>query len=283
MKQLLKIIILFFVLIPAEVTFATAQYGDRLVIGNDTVWIDSNPLEVYFEKKGVRSIGDIEMDGNYCTALWRGYVATWKLENDSLYLTRIQTDYCGDHPKELDISKEFSADKVFANWVTQTIVRPKGKLLQYVHMGYMSIYESNVFYNFKLGKLTDTRTENYVETNKGQVFPGEDFLRDTIRSIILRSIDSTERSAFEDVSTCTLQIEFNPNRMLSKISLGYGKQEPATIIEKIILDKAVKALAHFPKLMKVNHNNFHMPIVNLWFSAHCLKFPYDKAYGCTYE
>jgi len=44
MKQI--VIFLFFVL-GAKNIFATAQYGDRLVVNGDTVWIHSNPLEAY--------------------------------------------------------------------------------------------------------------------------------------------------------------------------------------------------------------------------------------------
>ena len=56
-------------------SFSTGQYGDRLIIGNDTSWINSNTLEDYFKIKGERTIGKLKLHVT-CTAIWRGYVAT---------------------------------------------------------------------------------------------------------------------------------------------------------------------------------------------------------------
>lgn len=281
-KQLLKILLLIFIAGTAsQRIYATGQYGDKLIINLDTVWINSNPLEDYFEKKGSRKIGEEELYSN-CTALWRGYVATWKLEANKLFLIRIQTDYCGDNPIDIDISKEFGTAKVFAKWVNQIITRPKGEVLQYVHMGYMSIYEEEIFYSFKNGKLIGTKKNTYLERNNKLIFPGTSFLMDTIKTIILKSINSTERTSFNIDSSCFINISFNENGKLSQIGIGYDK-EPTTSMEKIILKDAIEALKNFPKLMRVNHKNYSPPTIQLYFSGHCLKFPNDRKYGCTDE
>ena len=72
--------------------FGTAQLTDIFIYNQDTLFVYTNPLEEYFNKKGERKIGKLELDYS-CTALWRGYVATWKLERDSLFLVKIQTNY----------------------------------------------------------------------------------------------------------------------------------------------------------------------------------------------
>lgn len=282
-KHLLIFVIL--ILSAGNKTFATGQYGDILIIGKDTAWINSNPLEIYFEKKGSRKIDSTEMYEN-CTALWRGYVATWRLENKRLYLIRVQIDYCGDNPIDVDLTKEFGSNYVFANWVSEIIVRPKGKLLQYVHMGYLSIYEEELFYNFKKGILTNTKNKKYIVKDKNLIFPGIDFLSDTIRTIILRSIDSTTRATFSIDSSCNIVIGFNEKGEISCIELGYGcgfNRQPTNEMERIILEKSVISLKGFPKLMKVSHKDYQPPTVSLYFSGHCLKFPYDRKYGCDYE
>lgn len=134
--------------------FGTAQIPDFLIYQGDTLAIYSNPLEGYFEKKGMRIICEIDFEkGNHCTALWRGYVGTWKIENDSLFLVNIETDYCSENPIKLDISKEFSTDRIFANWVSFEILNPYGKQIKYVHQGYESIYEYERGFEFIKGKL----------------------------------------------------------------------------------------------------------------------------------
>lgn len=71
-----KYILALLVVLSTKQLFATAQFGDLLIIEGDTTWIVSNPLEGYFEIKGLRKIGNTEIQGSY-TALWRGYVATY--------------------------------------------------------------------------------------------------------------------------------------------------------------------------------------------------------------
>jgi len=160
MKQ---IIIIIFVLTGTQL-FGTAQFPDLLIYKGDTFLLHSNPLEVYFDKKGERTIGGIEIKGS-CTALWRGYVATWKLENDSLFLIRIQTDYCDDIPNEVDITKEFNSNKIFADWVSFEIISPYGKQIKYIHQGYQSIYEFERGFDFVNGKLVNI---NHYDNSKSR-------------------------------------------------------------------------------------------------------------------
>jgi len=261
----------------AKNLFATAQIGDRLVIKGDTVWINSNPLECYFAEKGKRNIGDFDLNNQeyFCTALWRGYVATWKLENDSLFLIRIQTEYCEDNPKEINIKSEFGSNRVFAQWVTDTIVSPQGELLQYVHMGYESIYEGEKYYTFKQGKLIDTKEINYLEKDDVLLFPGRNFLHETIKDLILNSISKIERSSFDERESCFLKVIFNKNREISYI--GFGR-EAKNINEEIILGKAKEVLNGLPKLMKVNHPRYNLLDleINIYFSGFNIHNDLDK-------
>ena len=134
--------------------FGTAQIPDFLIYQGDTVAIYSNPLEGYFERKGTRTIGEIEFEQvDYCTALWRGYVGTWKIENDSLFLVSIEIDYCGDNPIEIDLIKEFDSNKIFADWVSFEVLNPFGNRIKYIHQGYESIYEYERGFEFVEGKL----------------------------------------------------------------------------------------------------------------------------------
>lgn len=280
-RKVFRYILVILIIISSERAFATAQYGDLLIIQGDTTWINSNPLEGYFNNKGARTIGDIKMQGT-CTALWRGYVATWELENDSLFLVRIQTDYCGDNPTEIDLFEEFHTKKVFADWVNTTIIKPEGRLLNYVHMAYLSIHEGETFYSFTDGVLSKTEKRNYLIQDDNLIFPGKDFLRDTIRTIILNAVPLEDRQNFNEENSCSIFISFNSNGEIEEIGLN-NKEKAETLMQKTMLSKTKEALKNFPKLMKVKHELYHPPRVELWFSGHCLKYPFDREYGCDYE
>ena len=261
--------------------FGTGQIGDLLIIGKDTVEIFSNPLEDYFEQKKSRLFGTVEMQGN-CSALWRGYVATWKIENDSLYLIRLQTNYCDEQKTEIEVKSEFGVNKVFAYWADLTIRRPKGRLLQYIHMGYASIYEEEEYYQIGKGKLLKTSNTKYLEEDKDLLFPNEYYLQDTIKKLILKRIDKAKRNEFNKDSSCFISIQFDTAREINHIGMAYYK-EPKNDMEKVILECAKEALKTFPKLMKVNHPMYRAPYIEIYFGGYCLKFPEDKEYGCIDE
>ena len=128
---------------------ATSQVPDYLIIEKDTFKIFSNPLESYFEKDKRPKILD-----DWCsTACWRGYVAYWKLTNDSLFLVGLNS--CCEKNSKIDLKEVFPNrnpnQPIFADWVTDTLTSPSGKLLNYVHMGYGSTYERETDYIFEKG------------------------------------------------------------------------------------------------------------------------------------
>ncbi|MEP6262749.1 MAG: hypothetical protein ABJ092_14330 [Gillisia sp.] len=99
------------------------------------------------------------------TACWRGYYGTWTLENDRLYLIELEGNIDGpdDSWNPVDLQYLFPGqEKVFANWFSDIIKIEKGDLLEYVHMGYASKYERNLFLVFEEGVKVD---EYLIENN----------------------------------------------------------------------------------------------------------------------
>lgn len=134
---------------------ATAQIPDYLIVNKDTIPIFSNPLEKYIKVNKISILTGLV--GCNSTNCWRGYVAIWQLENDSLYLIRI-TSCCKSEPKnDADLKSIFGEKyrdgKVFANWVNEKVISPQGRLIEYVHMGYLSTYESELHFTFENGLL----------------------------------------------------------------------------------------------------------------------------------
>ncbi|MFC1824837.1 hypothetical protein ACFL9T_19180 [Thermodesulfobacteriota bacterium] len=153
------------ILLLSNNAFATAQFGDRLIYKGETVSIFSNPLESFFNEKNPRPNRLFRAS---CSACWRGYVATWKIEDETLYLIKLVQGTCGSDAKEIQISRVFPERNapVKATWFTGTLRVPRGKRLSYVHMGYGSIFEKDLYLTFEKGKLTG---EHLVDNTKKEL------------------------------------------------------------------------------------------------------------------
>jgi hypothetical protein len=124
----------------------TAQFSERLIFEGQQVALLSNPLNDYFALSG----SDPGFEST-STALWRGYVGTWEILNDRLYLVELRgTLKSGDEASVASVFPEFS-DRVFAHWFSGRLRIPQGKRLEYVHMGYASTYERDVLLNLQNG------------------------------------------------------------------------------------------------------------------------------------
>jgi hypothetical protein len=155
--------------IPARV-FATAQVPDKLIYKGDTLSIFANPLEQLYGNDSIRPKYFGEKEVGFNTGCWRGYIAEWTIMDNTLYLTGIYScDYHKDRIKA-DLPKLFGDKcingKVEANWVTEKIISPQGKLLYYINDGYASIYEMELEFNFLKGKLAGTKLYDNSKTRQ---------------------------------------------------------------------------------------------------------------------
>jgi len=56
-------------------------------------------------------------------------------------------------------------DRVFAHWYTGVINIPQGKMTQYVHMGYASRYERELFLAIENGIVVQTQLRDNTQQN----------------------------------------------------------------------------------------------------------------------
>lgn len=155
--------------------YASWQYGDLLIIENDTIEIYNLPLESYLEKNKknilfqlnntsldiLEANGEIEPDYYPNFHCHRGYVATWKIINNQLYLI----DYVNCSPfKSLNdkyyvlknfFPKQENLSKIPAFWFKGNINIPKDPNEFYWDGTNESIYGNIIRYSFKKGKLID--------------------------------------------------------------------------------------------------------------------------------
>ena len=179
----------------------TAQSHEELIYKGKKMYMASEPLGYYLKKNKVPIILHPSS-----TACWRGYYGKWKIKNDKLYLTHLkgtgvsldkgayseqkkllkqqlkaglisptehgkllrETKKKCTHPFELTIDFLFPGQKeVLASWFTGTIRVPQGKLINYIHGGYMSMYEEDLFLHFEAGILKST----HIDDNRNSPFP----------------------------------------------------------------------------------------------------------------
>ena len=153
----------------------TAQAADSLVYHGECLGLCEELLAPYFEL-----LGEKPQFVARTTALWRGYIAEWEILDDRLYLVGLRVWVKGY--KEVGLSYLFpdNPDRVFAYWVSGAKRATAGKQLRYVHGGFGSIYERDLYLDFSMGVLSrvvtkqndakDLGTSPDLVGMKGQIF-----------------------------------------------------------------------------------------------------------------
>ncbi|MFZ4414163.1 MAG: hypothetical protein ACOYOV_13860 [Bacteroidales bacterium] len=143
----------------------TAQAYETLIINGEIYKMAYEPLKSYLNQLKIKP--DFVAPH---TALWRGYIGKWELKDDKLYL--IEFNGIIEGSVNVNINYIFPGQaSVFADWFTGEIRIPQGELLDYVHGGYQSVYEKDLFLNFNNGELTGSRTvknepKDYIGNNE---------------------------------------------------------------------------------------------------------------------
>ena len=133
----------------------TAQIGENLSYEGHATTMCSEPLGSYFTLAGVSP-----RFAENCTALWRGYVGSWEIRDDRLYLTGLEgTLQDGSLATVATFFPDYP-DRVFAHWYSGTLRVPQGKLLAYFHGGYGSTYEDDLLISIEKGVVTGTNVRH---------------------------------------------------------------------------------------------------------------------------
>jgi hypothetical protein len=178
MKKIMHILTTFFLLLPS-VVWATAQIPDSLIYKGEKLYIFSNPLESYFNADNPRPRDIFKFS---CTACWRGYVATWKIEDGELFLQKIVEGTCSSKAKEIRLSHIFPDQKgpIRASWFSGTLRIPQGKQMLYVHMGYGSVYEQEIILVIEKGKLVK---EELQDNRKKKLPTGDEKTQEELQKL----------------------------------------------------------------------------------------------------
>lgn len=130
----------------------TAQSSEKLLYNGETYWMSSEPLQPYIANLSIEPILNAPS-----TALWRGYIGTWEINENKLYL--IDLICYGENYEEKSMDYLFSSNgKQFAEWFSGNLFIPDGEMLKYVHAAYASIYERTIILEIKSGVLISQKS-----------------------------------------------------------------------------------------------------------------------------
>ena len=126
----------------------TAQIKEILLYKSNKVGMATEPLNPYLQNRK-----DINFEFQ-STGCWRGYLGFWELRDKKLFIVKLIVT----KDTQVDLNYLFPGqNEVFADWFSGEIRIPQGEMLKYVHMGYQSIFEKDLFLKFKKGVLIDER------------------------------------------------------------------------------------------------------------------------------
>ena len=169
--RLKSLLIILLTLFFGQRVFATAQSPDRIIYNGNEYALHSNPLESFFEKNPDKR----PKGGIMSTALWRGYIATFEIRDNQLFLKDIKIMVADTTKNENNRNYTWKSviDEVFPNqnevkidWLTGILVIPQGKIVNYVHMGYASTYEKYILLEFDKGDLKSEKHFDAIEYEK---------------------------------------------------------------------------------------------------------------------
>jgi hypothetical protein len=128
----------------------TAQFSEILHYKGEQLSMRVTPLSDYFVLMGLKP------DFRICsTACWRCYVGEWDITLDRLYLIGISAHYEDD--TEVTLGSLFPGydSRVFAHWYSGVLSISQGDLVEYVHMGFASVYERDLLISVEQGVIVD--------------------------------------------------------------------------------------------------------------------------------
>jgi uncharacterized protein (TIGR02996 family) len=126
----------------------TAQVGDRIRYKDEQLRLFANPP---LHGETVPPGANLKFKSG-SSANWRGYVATWEFRDNILFLA----DVSGRRDRrDIDMHEVFPGHEagIQADWVTARLRVPRGECIDYVHMGYASTYERDLWLAVHAGRL----------------------------------------------------------------------------------------------------------------------------------
>jgi hypothetical protein len=158
----MKILNIFILFILTNLTvFGTEQIPDKIIYNGKEYKLGNNPLESYFEKYPDKR------PGAGSTALWRGYVATFEIKDNQLYLKDIEIQIWDTVDKHKTTMKSVlnelfpNQDLIKMDWMTGLLLIPYGEIVSYGYLG--NAFEHYIVLEIDKGELKKEKQFDYRE------------------------------------------------------------------------------------------------------------------------
>ena len=180
---MLRYLILLSLFILPITASATAQEPDTIVINNQLLPLNTNPLDEHIKIVG----WEPPEEASIWSSNWRGYIAKWEIEAGNLILKEASILLKGgsfkDQKRQSIVEGLFPKKKlIVATWYSGALIVPDGEMTNYVHMGYGSSYENYQVLRIQNGVVTEhlnftsqqfeiykeRKFQNFKETKKFQ-------------------------------------------------------------------------------------------------------------------
>lgn len=203
MKKTILFILLSFVTINS---YGTAQAPDYLIYQGDTMMLFACPLDYYPDQILIKPERLFGGSGCFSTGWWRGYIATWELIDNELFLIEVKntcypskmentvasysfgTDAGNTGSKYADLKslfgEKYKNGKVKADWFSGELIIPKGKLLYEINDAFLSIYEKEPVFRVEKGNLTGFQECDNSKTRKSRYVENQALLIEYLRNAI---------------------------------------------------------------------------------------------------
>jgi len=164
MKKL-RLFMLFSVLLLASVEiFATAQIPNKIIYKGKEYQVGSDPMEGYFKKfPEKKPQSEVRL-----SALWRGYIATFELNDNALFLKDIviviqEKGSTSFGTKSVLSEVVPSNKKLKIDWFRRLLLLPHGEIIEDDYAGYETKYENYILLEIDAGNLMKTKEFDYKQ------------------------------------------------------------------------------------------------------------------------
>lgn len=235
--------------------YATVQTRDILIMNMDTTYLLYNyPLDSHpnIEKIYKHMERDTLFSKSSNTACWRGYIAEWRLINNTLYLSNI---YSCDRKTKLDLKKIFSVvdnqGLVKAYWVSDSLKVGYGGIYRYAsYSDNYPLYKSQSVFAIKNGSLKEKihyNSSNSILTSySDNPKKLQDYIYKRINWERLGKIDSTYKIRF--TYECDSLGYITDIKFVKNIDPNLKDE-----ILKILKNMKIEAIYYFGKFMRTTY------------------------------
>lgn len=144
--------------------FGTPQMEDVIYFKKNIFNLHSRPLYNIHSERDFKTFFEEEpLESSSC---WRGYVATWKISDNRLYLLSIKECF-GEQTAKLEkiFPNLYTNNVVPATWFTGELILRKSKWVKYNGMGDITGCRKEIIIKIEKGKVVSIKRKKHINKN----------------------------------------------------------------------------------------------------------------------